>query len=177
MDILTNFLGWFLRKPIGLMSAGPRNGVIIMDHSSVSTMVLYRNKQFQVEFVLMKPNSPEWPGEHRHPNIDSYEVALYYPMQFIKNGQRLAGPEMQVPIEIEGYLHRCDCVRLLPTDWHGAPATVGGAAILSVQHWLNDVEPTSVGLDWEGQPTTAGHKQQLDLWQKQQHQDSSGSPS
>lgn len=156
-DVLTDYLKWFLRQPLALATLAPRTGTTVMDHSSVATLCLHREGQYQVELVLMKPGSPEWPGEHRHPNVDSYEVAVFYPMPFKKNGLLLSGPELVVTV---GAI-KCDCVRLFPTDWHGALSPPYGAAILSVQKWQNHIVPTSVGLDWDGEPTTEGHKCQL----------------
>lgn len=161
MDALTEFLHSSLNSRIGLATLAPRSQTTVMAHSSVSTFVLYRHQQFQLELVLIHPGSPEWPGVHRHPNVDSYEVALFLPIQFKKNGELVPGPELQVPVDLGVGTILADCVRLRPTDWHGALAQPQGAALLSVQQWLNGVEPTSVGLDWEGQPTTEGHAQQL----------------
>jgi hypothetical protein len=41
-------------------------------------------------------------------------------------------------------------VRIRPGVLHGANVGPKGAAFLSLQHWLEGVAPTSVGLDWEG---------------------------
>jgi len=122
------------------------------------TMTLFRHPPYQVELVVLLPNSPAWPGEHRHPNVDSYEVAWYNSVDFTKNGELCNGPELVVPVQIGGVVDNRLCVRLLPTDWHGTTPLKKGAALISVQKWLNGVTPTSVGLDWDGEPTTPGHK-------------------
>ena len=41
-------------------------------------------------------------------------------------------------------------VRILPSTEHSAKAGPDGGCFLSVQHWLNDVEPSAVGMDWKG---------------------------
>jgi hypothetical protein len=112
--------------------------------------------------VILLPNSPAWPGEHRHPNVDSYEVAWFNTVNFTKNGKICNGPELLVPVEpTPGRFGMAGCVRLLPTDWHGTNQLPEGGALISVQHWLNEVEPTSVGMDWIGEPTTPGHAKLL----------------
>ena len=41
-------------------------------------------------------------------------------------------------------------VRVPPDDEHSAQAGPNGGCFLSVQHWLNGVEPSAVGMDWKG---------------------------
>ena len=41
-------------------------------------------------------------------------------------------------------------VRILPETEHAAKAGPEGGCFLSVQQWLNGVEPTAVGMDWKG---------------------------
>ena len=156
-DDLTKFLYWFLQQaPIGMLKPPEMDGTLTV-HESVLTMTLFRCDPYQVELVILLPGSPAWPGEHRHPNVDSYEVAWYNSVDFTKNGKLCNGPELVIPVQVGNVkLHAC-CVRLLPTDYHGTTRLEKGGALISVQKWLNGVKPTSVGLDWDGEPTTAGH--------------------
>jgi hypothetical protein len=158
---LEQFLHWFLNEPIGLISVGSN---ACLWHESVITFNLFRYKRFQVELVLLRGSS-EWPGEHRHPDVDSVEVDLNNSVVFIKNGERRHSPDFQVPVKINAgkLVQMCNCVRLLPTDLHGiSKVRDRGAAILSVQEWLNGKEPMSVGLNWDGVPVSFGHKAQLE---------------
>jgi hypothetical protein len=159
LDDLTTFLYWFLEAPIALLKP-PEVGAVTA-HESVVTLTLLKVPPYQVELVTLLPNSPAWPGQHCHPNVDSYEVALFNSLDFIKNGEVCNGPERVVPVKYCGTTLHAGCVRLLPTDWHGTKPLKGGAALISVQKWLNGVEPTSVGNDWKGEPTTPGHAQLL----------------
>ena len=43
-----------------------------------------------------------------------------------------------------------EVVRVLPECPHSAIAGKDGGSFMSVQQWLNGVEPTSVGNDWDG---------------------------
>lgn len=157
---LTKFLHWFLQQaPVGLVKPPEEDGVLTV-HESVLTLTIFRCPPFQVELVILLPNSPAWPGEHRHPNVDSYEVAWYNSVDFTKNGRLCNGPELVVPVPVAGcdHVQQAFCVRLTPDDWHGTTPLKKGAALISVQRWLNGVAPTSVGLDWIGQPVTKGHE-------------------
>ncbi len=166
-DPLTNFLYWFLASPIGMIKPPDPSGIAnafssLNAHESVVTLTLFRNPPWQVELVILLPNSPAWPGEHCHPNVDSYEVAWFNTLNFTKNGTLQNGPELLVPVQIAPQqFSLMGAVRLRPTDTHGTNQLPAGGALISVQHWLNDVVPTSVGLDWHGTPTTPGHAAQL----------------
>jgi hypothetical protein len=121
----------------------------IRNYGSVTTIVLHREGQFQTELVISHPNSPEWPGEHRHPNVDSIEIEVYDCHGLTRNGEVVTKPDL---VHHGRYL-----VHLLPTDLHGSKANLNGISLLSCQKWLNGVAPSSVGLDWAGVPVHAKH--------------------
>lgn len=98
----------------------------------VQGVCLYRNGPWQVELFSVQPNGAFPP--HRHPNVDSIEVHLSGDLR----------------LTVRGKLAK-RITRIRPRDWHGGTSGPGGT-FLSVQRWLNDVAPTSVGLDWEGPP-------------------------
>lgn len=163
---LESFLDWFLKMPIGMLSAvQPYGPAVVLDNAKVLTVVVFRAPPFQVELVVAKPGTTPWPGEHRHPNVDSFEVALFNNFDFTKNGMVVNGPELSIPIETGPITFSPACVRLTPNDWHGAAPRYEGAVLFSVQHWLNGVAPTSVGLDWIGQPVDESHAVQQDIYQ------------
>lgn len=129
--------------------------LFILHHESVTTMVIHRDRQFQTELVIGHPKAIKWDGEHRHPNVDSVEIALFNCINFTRNKLIVAVPDLVI--------NGMACVNLKPTDWHGVPYMEEGFSLLSVQMWLNNTIPSSVGLDWEGKPTSQGHAQQLKL--------------
>ena len=49
-------------------------------------------------------------------------------------------------------------VRIRPTDLHSGYGNTP-YAFLSIQHWLNSVQPTSVGLNWIGEASSTEQKQ------------------
>ena len=53
-------------------------------------------------------------------------------------------------------------VRVLPESEHSAKAGPEGGCFLSVQQWLNGVEPSAVGMDWKGGSSMGdGHDSQI----------------
>jgi len=136
----------------GLWQLSPMD---IMHHESVTTMVLHRYGCFQTELVIGHPNAKEWPDEHNHPNVDSVEVSLFNCSGFIRNGAVVNEPDFIV--------NGRACVILNHNDKHKVPVVKNGFCLLSIQQWLNGKEPTSVGLDWEGEPVSEGHKAQLGM--------------
>lgn len=151
LDVLEQFTSWFLQQPLILLSP-----VQVYHFDPVDSLVLYRKPPFQVELFVIK-NDGGFPEEHRHPDVDTIEVHLCGDIPLTINGkppQSLFVP--RPPIEPL-------CLnRIRPTDYHGAEKVPGGGAFLSIQHWLNGVTPTSVGLNWEGSPTSLTHAELLD---------------
>ena len=145
-DDLTTFLEWYL-------DAGQRintpleNSIHFVEN--LTSLCIYRHEPWQVELVTVKPNAYIPP--HTHPNVDSYEVALRG-VEFNSNGS------ITLPMwfankkatDCNLSLAHYNVVRVTPDDEHSAQAGPTGGCFLSVQHWLNGVKPTAVGMDWKG---------------------------
>ena len=145
-DELTNFLEWF--KDSGQRINTPLDRSIHFVENLTSTCI-YRHEQFQVEFVTVRPNTYIPP--HTHPNVDSYEVALRG-IEFYSDGKTVLPmwfANQKDPNSNLSIAHY-NVVRVLPSSEHSAKAGPEGGCFLSVQHWLNGVEPTAVGMDWKG---------------------------
>ena len=151
-DPLTAFLWWFVDQP--LMACAP---AAIYSYGPISSLVLYREGQFQVELFLVAPGAG-FPSEHRHPRVDTYEVNVWGHIPLTVNGTRAQPIAVQRP---DG--HTLYITRVRETDWHGAEILPDGGAFLSVQYWLGMTTPTSVGLEWEGVPTSMFHANLLDI--------------
>jgi len=145
-DELTNFLKWYL-------DAGQRiftpldNSIHFVE--GLTSLCIYRYEPFQVELVTVKPDVYIPP--HTHPNVDSYEVALKG-IEFYSNGGTTL-PMWFADKQAEGTnlsAAHYQFVRVTPDDEHSAKAGPNGGCFLSVQHWLNGVKPTAVGMDWKG---------------------------
>ena len=120
---------------------------------------LYRIGQFQVELVTVKPNTNV--PKHRHPNVESSAVyingdfgsgddikgLLYYDkLQKERNGTHA----LFMKAKKDGYLG----------EPHFATVFDKGAAWLSFERWENK-EPSTVLLDWEGEPLDETHRKML----------------
>lgn len=132
--------------------------MIPLDHiltfvDGLSGMTVYREGQFQVQLFLVAPlvDIPD----HRHPNVDSYEVALTG-MEFRHSGEIVLPDEYASAPHTTGF-----CIRVHPQDLHGGTAGPDGGSFLSVQQWLNGVPPTSVGDDWEGKTMGSKHDSEI----------------
>lgn len=122
-------------------------------------MVMFRQGQFQAQLFICTPYSKVPP--HAHPNVDSFEMHLGGDLYFYVDGQAT------LPID---HLHdRRGAasrwwgrgVRVKRGQTHHLDVGQNGGAFMSIQHWLNDVKPTSVDFDWEGAPMDARHLEGL----------------
>jgi len=149
-DSLPSFARWFLSQPFRALRP-PRSLVYFYQTEGgiVISTVLCRHGQYQVE--LFAGPGPGFFPPHRHPNVDSIEVMLGGDVGF-RVGERTVFSEAQLASTASdgASLVTGQRIRVRPTDQHGASVGEAGGAFLSIQRWLNDVEPTSVGLDWDG---------------------------
>lgn len=108
--------------------------------------MLYRAKPWQVQLFQVIPNSTIPP--HRHPNVDSFEIYLGGDIQFHADGQTLTFQQDE-PDFTGKHPHFGKQIRVKPHTWHGGSFGPQGGVFLSVQHWGNQTDPTTVGDDWE----------------------------
>jgi|TARA_B100000131_G_C17799316_1_gene484773 hypothetical protein len=157
-DELTHFLTWYLDT--GLKIYVPHYDFVHFVEG-VTGLTIYRKDQFQVQLFTATPNT-EIPS-HTHPNVDSYEVALSG-MEFFLDG-KVVLPRWyaNLPSMADNNLSAShyEVVRVLPESPHSAIAGKKGGSFMSVQHWLNDVKPTSVGNDWQGDTMGKHHTEQI----------------
>ena len=145
-DDLEEFLEWYV--------ANPRHAAIPFHHGftfdqGVCGFVLFRQPPYQVQMFIVAPGYDV--PEHRHPNVDSFEVYLGGHLEMRLAGHVVVNPDEASVCAPNGLSHARGCVlRLRPRDWHGGKAGASGGAFLSVQKWLNGLDPTSVGDDWMG---------------------------
>jgi len=124
--------------------APPQDGILF--DAGVTSIVLYREGEYQVEMIVVAPGVRIPP--HVHDDVDSYEVAFSGAMElFVAEEQccHLRAPRADglsrnllrfVPI-------RSDAV-------HHGNTHERGAVFLSVQRWRDGVKPSHVGLNWRG---------------------------
>jgi hypothetical protein len=147
-DELTSFLNWALTPgTIPMIGAIPLQGAThrIEDVTSVTW---FRQPPFQIQMFIV-PAYYVIP-EHTHPNVDSYEVYLGGQIRFSHSGRFLYPPE-HVTADDQGLASlRGKIIRVKPGDKHGGTFGAEGGVFMSVQHWLNGVEPHCVASDYSG---------------------------
>lgn len=124
----------------------------------VTGITIFRHNEFQVQMFVVEPNVVI--NSHTHPNVDSYEVFLKG-MTFTLNEEEVVNFKDVEPDD-KGLSNVINStIRVLPDNLHGGTASPDGGCFLSVQRWLNGVEPTSVGNDWIGKTMGKDHDQQV----------------
>ena len=122
----------------------------IYDVEGFNSFLHRRDGQFQVQIFQFESNKSEMyvVPEHTHPNVNSYEVFLSGKgnMFFSHSGKWVYPKHPDIY-----YYKKCRCIRVNNNDLHGAVVKPGvGGKFISVQHWLNGVKPSCVGLDYQG---------------------------
>lgn len=152
---LQEFVRWFCTEGPSLPLT-PYDGLAWA--GELSGLLLYRSGQFQVQLFTFPPGTVIPP--HRHPHVDSFDMFVCGDLTIYKNGKPICPCEF-FSQTIDG-LPRLRAVgfHIGPEDWHSGKVGPLGAAFLSFQHWRGP-EPSTIGLDWEGQPANEQHGVQL----------------
>ncbi len=126
----------------------PKMGII--NFGNIISMLLYRQPPFQVELFIV-PHDKSSFTNHRHPDVDTIEFGLCGDNELFVNGK-----EGHTREQIKLWLadnYKAMPIHIRPEDWHSG---IGHTpySFLSIQKWLNDVQPTSVGLNWIGEASS-----------------------
>lgn len=143
-DDLEDFKNWWLKlRPFNTPQTN------ILSHvADTYGVVLYRQKPYQVELFNVKPNSEI--KLHIHPNVDSYEVFIGGDIDFVCDGVwQKVGPIGE-------------SIRVYPHAWHGGKFGKRGGCFLSIQKWLNNVDPKFVGDDWIAKDNSSSYGESND---------------
>lgn len=154
-DPLAAYCHWILSQPLHALLLPPDG---VRDYGRVVSLVVHRQVPFQTELFLVRAGEG-FPEEHRHPDVDTFEVPLQGRLYLTVNGQPILS-DAEVDM-CAGYGWPRDQIspqRIRPGDWHGARVGPEGAAFLSIQLWLRGVAPTSVGNNWAGSPVSADQR-------------------
>jgi hypothetical protein len=157
MDELERYALWVLNE-VPLIGFVPFQNPFWSVENIVS-LVVHRRPPFQTQ-LFMGPPGVIVP-EHTHPNVDSIEVYVGGELRLSHSG-KLIQPEEFIcenpNSTFKTALLRGSCTRVRPNDIHGGfSGEKNGAVFLSIQHWLNGVEPSSVGTDWNGKVMGPNH--------------------
>ena len=144
-----------------LAPGGPAYGYVpllsaVTKIEDVTAVLWHRRGQFQSQLFIVPPNYII--PEHTHPNVDSFECYVGGQIRFSLNGKYLSdGSFMTVPDVYGLPAERGMLVRVKPADVHGGTFGAAGGVFLSIQHWLNGVEPHCVAADYDGIVMGADH--------------------
>ena len=147
MSDIERFLDWFL-------SDGPRIGMVpfagaIGTVEGVTKVTWFRKGPFQVQLFIVPPNHII--PEHTHPNVDSFEVYLGGQINFSHCGKYVTDKWDAVVADKYGCSpYRGVVIRVRPEDLHGGTFGPEGGVFMSIQQWLNGVEPHCVSADYSG---------------------------
>jgi len=140
-DDLEHFKNWWLvSRPFNAPQTNSLTHV-----ADTHGVVLYRQEPYQVELFNVKPNSEI--VAHVHPNVDSFEVFVNGDIEFLCDGVWYRQEQLGASI------------RVLPSSWHGGKFGPRGGCFISIQKWLNGVEPKFVGDDWTGSDHSRSYQQ------------------
>lgn len=140
-DDLEEFKNWWMSsKPINTPMENALSHV-----ADTHGVVLYRQIPYQVELFNVKPNSEIPP--HIHPNVDSFEVFVGGDIEFMCNDVFYSDNNIGTAI------------RVYPQSWHGGKFGKRGGCFLSIQKWLNNIEPKFVGDDWVSNDNSKSYKE------------------
>lgn len=142
-DKLTHFRNWYL-KNAGALAFVPFDSPSHMI-DGVTAVTMYRKGEFQVQMFVVPPGHII--PEHTHPNVDSYEIYVGGDIKFSLGGKWVDGDVVEGKHGLAN--SRGVSIRVHPDSPHGGVFPRGGV-FLSVQRWLNGVQPSCVSSDYVG---------------------------
>jgi hypothetical protein len=146
-DSLTSFLEWALSN-LSILGMAPYKNPVWKIQDVTSTL-LYRQPPYQIQLFSVPGNTII--PEHTHPNVDSYEVYVGGNINFSHLGKFVIRSEELCEDPVHKIaMPRGQVIRVRPNDKHGGVFGPEGGVFLSVQEWLNGVEPHCVAADYVG---------------------------
>ncbi len=164
-DSLDLFFDWYFAPGTPRTIQVPAdNPIMVID--GILGLTLFRFSQYQVQLFMAGPDVVV--PEHTHPNVASYEVAIFgvelthsgkviVPMERSMAPRAVSAP-WEIPVTID-YFKR---LKVNTDDVHGGRSSPMGGSFMSLQEWQNGTKPTSVAADWAGPTLGAKHQQHID---------------
>lgn len=148
MDAITGFVEEYLKtfdpRDIAKPEGWNRN---FFGVPNFHRKVMYKEGQYQVECLNWPPHAII--PEHRHPDIDSYEVYIRGKISFSHGGYWIdSHPEQEKICKMR---HDFFTLKVYHDDIHGAFMGDDRSIFMSVQHWQNGVKPSTVGENYVGE--------------------------
>jgi hypothetical protein len=123
------------------------------------SLVLFREGQYQVELYICKPNTSS--PNHHHPGVDSFFVYLGGNLEISFDGvltQSLRDLQKEGPNGRHFLLGQF--ITHPSSTGHSLEVFDEGGAFLSFEKW-NTQEPSSVTVNWAGEPVGEEHQQTI----------------
>lgn len=154
-DELDVFATWY-NENCDLLHYVPLENAVTCKSGAWSVRMFLHDK-FQVQMWVIPPNFII--PEHTHPDVDSYEVYVGGQIMFSHSGKWVV-EEKDIKQPVNGDLSplRGSMIRVKPNDKHGGCFGPSGGVFLSIQHWLNGVDPTCVSNNYDGIGLDNDHK-------------------
>jgi hypothetical protein len=148
MAELEQFLNWAMSGGIPTIGFIPFQNAV-RNIEDVWSVTWFREPPFQIQMFLVPPNYVI--PEHTHPNVDSFEVYLGGQIRFSHGGEWVVSEDAFTnPGQLGLPQMRGATIRVKPGEKHGGVFGPGGGVFMSVQHWLNGVDPHCVAADYDG---------------------------
>lgn len=156
LDLVEKYCEWILNK--GCLFAWIPFEKPVWQIENVTSVLLHREGQFQTQMFIAPPCTII--PEHTHPNVDSIEVYAGGQIYFSHSGKLITTKEnctKDLKSTLGVSTNRGLAIRVKPNDPHGGYMGENGGVFLSVQHWLNNVEPHCVAADYIGKTMGLHH--------------------
>ena len=154
MDDLERFANWFTSNS-SVIAAVPFNDAVHYVEG-VACVLMYRSAPYQVQMFVVPPNHII--PEHVHPNVDSIELYMGGQIRFSHSGKFVISEDSFTSPADNGLpVEAGRMIRVRPDDVHGGIFGPAGGVFLSIQKWLNGVEPHCVSADYSGQVMGPDH--------------------
>ena len=109
-----------------------------------SSFAVYRNKNYQVEMYIVKPNTST--PEHGHPGIENLIMYIGGDIKYVHNGIDIhLTKNSQTPVLRDGDKHAL----------HSGPR---GAVFYSIEKWPDGSTPLGIANVWDGAAVGAQHE-------------------
>lgn len=157
---LNEFASWYVKS--GYPIRPPFEDPVYITSISYS-YVLFRDQEYQAELYLVKPNASS--PEHSHPGVENIIIVLGGEVSTTHNGVLQDYSEAYNEPSVNGTNKLLGLIgpKLTDKDTHSLIAGNKGGAFLSIEKWPKGQKPTSVTINWKGDPVDSEHQSIIEV--------------
>jgi hypothetical protein len=162
-NTLEEFAQWY--KDNGFPIRPPFEDPVYTTDISYS-YVLFREGQYQAELYLVRPNTSS--PDHSHPGVENIIMVWGGNVHTRQNGETFDYSEYYKEPASNGTnkLFGMCSEKLTDDQTHALIAGDKGGAFLSLEKWPEGVSPSSVTINWEGEPVDPDHGKIIQVLEK-----------